>query len=132
MRIDEPGQEPDIRHYSIEEENSCFGGKFAGGKVGAGRRKKILTSSSENYKFDTTSVYTFDFFQHLLDASRYELDLAGIKRVNLAKILDGQPLQVLAQHRDGREAWNFQLWHESLLDHSSKNATNNEQKNDKH
>ena len=114
MRIDQPGQEPDIRHHDIEEENSCLGGKFSSGKVTSMRRKKRLTSHSKGLSYDTKSVYTFDFYQHLLDASQYELDL-GVKRVKLANALDGQPLQILAVTRDGREAWKFQLWHEALL-----------------
>ncbi|GMH82836.1 hypothetical protein TrST_g8968 [Triparma strigata] len=114
LRIDQPGQEPDIRHHDIEEENSCLGGKFSSGKVTSMRRKKRLTSHSKGLSYDTKSVYTFDFYQHLLDASQYELDL-GVKRVKLANALDGQPLQILAVTRDGREAWKFQLWHEALL-----------------
>ena len=79
-------------------------------------RKRYLSNAgnADKHVYDIHSVYTFDFFQHLLDASNYELDL-GVKRVKLAQILDGQPLQVLALTRAGEVAWKSQLWHESLL-----------------
>ena len=79
-------------------------------------RKSYLSNANNASKhvYDVQSVYTFDFYQHLLDAANYELDL-GVKKIKLAKILDGQPLQVLAMERGGEPAWKVQLWHESLL-----------------
>ena len=36
-----------------------------------------------SYVYDIDSVYTFDFYQHLLDPLAYELDL-GVKRVKVS------------------------------------------------
>jgi len=67
--------------------------------------------------FETDSVYTFDFYQHILVPSDYSINMS-VAKVSLAKILDGQPLQCMARERGGRgrSLWNFQLWHEKLLD----------------
>lgn len=59
-------------------------------------------------------VYTFHFWQHLLDMASLQL-ATPLMRLNLAAHLDGQPLQLLACLRDGREAWAFDVWHEALL-----------------
>lgn len=114
LRIDMFGQECDIKSYGIEEENKVFGGIFEEG-LSSIKRKKVLTKGMEGLKYEKESVYTFDFYQHLLDCKRYEIDF-GVKKVKLDKIVDGQPLQILAKTRDGRVAWKFYIWHESLVD----------------
>ena len=62
----------------------------------------------------TVQVYTFHFWQHLLDMASLQL-ATPLMRINLAAHLDGQPLQLLACLRDGRAAWAFDVWHEALL-----------------
>ena len=59
-------------------------------------------------------MYTFHFWQHLLDMASLQL-ATPLMRIRLAAHLDGQPLQLLACLRDGREAWAFDVWHEALL-----------------
>ena len=46
-------------------------------EVTAAQRKKILSNTRHNqlFEYDTDHVYTFDFFQHLLDVSNYALDV---------------------------------------------------------
>ena len=116
ISADMPGNEPDITSNQIDEDVSLFGGIFEGGHVTPARRKRHLASPDRaaKYSFDTESVYTFDFYQNILDTATYSLDL-GFTKLGMTKVLDGQPIQILAKHGDGRSIWNLQVWHKNLL-----------------
>ena len=116
ISADMPGNEPDIMCSQIDEDCSLFGGLFKGGDVTPARRKRHLASPDRAamYSFDTESIYTFDFYQNLLDTASYSLDL-GFTKLGMSKVLDGQPIQILAKHVDGRNIWNLQVWHKNLL-----------------
>ncbi|GMI59542.1 hypothetical protein ScalyP_jg12009 [Parmales sp. scaly parma] len=119
VSIDEMGSQPDIEKFDILESNRWFGGPlFMNPKeeVTAAQRKKILSNTRHNqlFEYDTDHVYTFDFFQHLLDVSNYALNVK-IANVKLVSSLDGQPIQIMAKTKTGEYLWNFQLWHEDLL-----------------
>jgi len=116
VRVDRRGAEVDIRDFNVKENTTLMGGVFGESNLSAKRRKQILSKSkvAEAFTFDTENVYTFDFYQSLLDAHKYELNL-GVSRANLCNFLEGQPIQLLAVGRDGREFWRYQLWHEGLL-----------------
>ena len=123
VRGDEPGNEPDIvragQHDQddVQEDCTLLGGKFASSRVSTASRKLHLSypSRAAQYTFDTETVYTFDFYQSLLNCCTYSLDL-GVAKVGMSRILNGQPIQCLAKSRsDGRYLWSFQIWHDSLL-----------------
>jgi Protein of unknown function (DUF1769) len=116
VRVDRPGEEPDIRSVDIQENCVELGGVFANGKMKASGRKKFLShpNRSKDYTFNTDLVYTFDFYQSLFDAGTYSLNL-GFINLGLSPVLDGQPIQCLSKTRDGRYLWSFQIWHENLL-----------------
>ena len=117
LSIDQPGNEPNIySQFSISEHCEVFGGPFQSGRVTARERKRILSKRGGDFTFDTESVHTFDFFQHILIPDEYCLNLS-VSKIDLTKILDGQPVQLMAKERggEGRSLWNFQLWHEKLL-----------------
>lgn len=121
VRADEPGSEPDIAtEEGVEENCTLLGGKFSDGNVTVSSRKTHLANSQKasQYTFDTDTVYTFDFYQNLLNVNTYSLDL-GIASISMSPILNGQPIQCLAKTTDGRYIWNFQIWHESLLPRDS-------------
>ena len=132
VRGDEPGNEPDIASTTegdIQEDCSLFGGKFSGGNVSARGRKLHLAhpSRAAQYSFDTETVYTFDFYQSLLNTTTYALDL-GVAHIGMAPILNGQPIQCLCKTTDGRYLWSFQLWHESLLPSSNEDESSSAKK----
>ena len=118
VRGDEPGNEPDLASTveDLEEDCSLLGGKFSAGKVSATSRKLHLANPERaaQYQFDTETVYTFDFYQSLLNVQTYSLDL-GVATIGMAPVLNGQPIQSLCKTTDGRYLWSFQIWHESLL-----------------
>lgn len=103
--VDEPGNEPNIMTRDIQEDCSIFGGVFTK-EVSTSRRKRILSNpeKAKQYTFDTETIYTFEFYQNLFDANSYALDL-GFTKIGCSKVLDGQPIQWLGKHRDGRYLW---------------------------
>ena len=116
ISVEAPGMEPDILGLEFAEENTLLGGRFARGDVSAAKRKRTLTSleRAAMYTFDTESVYTFDFYQHLFDAATYSLDV-GFTTLGMSACLDGQPVQVMAKTTDGRYLYSFLIFHEQLL-----------------
>ena len=108
VRGDEPGNQPDIAtNFDIQEDCSVLGGSFAESSgLSSSKRKQVLSNPnrSKHYTYDTKSIYTFDFYQNLLDCSTYSLDL-GVTKIGLSKVLNGQPIQCLAKHADGRYLW---------------------------
>ena len=108
VRGDEPGNEPNICNRDIEEDCSIFGGAFAkdNNVVSIARRKRIFSNPAkwQGYKFDTDTVFTFEFYQNLFHVSSYALDL-GFAKLGASRILNGQPIQWLAKMRDGRYLW---------------------------
>ena len=67
-------------------------------------------------------IYTFEFLQHLFDYHNFSIDLGNSFQVKVKDILDGQPLQLMAEYRgEGQEAedsdnnlWAFEIWNECL------------------
>lgn len=118
MAINKPGEERSI-NSPPQEDMSILGPqlcKYNGEPLSGPQRKKLM-SDSRNRKghiFDTEHVYTFHFWQHLLDLSSYELDMS-IKQFSLSRHLGGQPLQLMAKTTAGEYVWNFLMWHDSLL-----------------
>jgi len=124
IRGDMPGNEPDITCKNLSEDCSVLGGAFQDGNVSVARRKRILSNPTrcKEYSFDCETVYTFEFYQNLFDASTYSLDL-GFTKIGCSQVLNGQPIQWLGKTRDGRYLWSFQIWHEKLLKVASLNKS---------
>ena len=116
IRGDMPGNEPNIACKNLSEDCSVLGGVFQDGNVSVAVRKRILSNPTrcKEYSFDCETVYTFEFYQNLFDASTYSLDL-GFTKIGCSRVLNGQPIQWLGKMRDGRYLWSFQIWHEKLL-----------------
>ena len=80
------------------------------------RRRMFLNARNRRGReFKPGLVYTFHFWQHMLDCAAFKLDL-GIASFDLAKHLNGQPLQLMAQQSsNGAYLWQFHLQHASQL-----------------
>lgn len=106
VRGDEPGNEPAITCRDIHEDCAVLGGAFAKGNVSSSRRKRMFSNPSRcrGLTFDTETVWTFEFYQNLFDATSYSLDL-GFAKIGCSRVLDGQPIQWLGKMRDGRYLW---------------------------
>ena len=74
---------------------SLLGRKFVGM---ASKRRKAHFSRRRNLRkhfFDPNLVYTFDFYQHILDMSAFEIKV-GMGKYDLQKILGSKPIQFMA------------------------------------
>lgn len=60
-------------------------------------------------------MYTFYFWQHLLDLAAFKLN-TGIRTFELRRHLNGQPLRLMAQLPNGETLWDFHVWHEAVVD----------------
>lgn len=68
----------------------------SGGPVSSDARRRFFSSgrNREGLLYDTRRIYTFHFWQQFVDLATYQLDFAY--SYDLARHLDGQPLQVRA------------------------------------
>jgi len=105
---------PDIRSREIPENCTAISDEFF--QKSSSSRKRILSNpiQAARFSYGTDAVYTFDFYQHLLDVSTYELNL-GLIRLRISESLNNQPIQILAKTTNGRYLWSFCVWHESLF-----------------
>lgn len=113
------GEEPDITS-GIQENNKLFGDTFSSspGMSDIERRKFFQSPvNAKKYQYKTDLVYTFDFYQDRMDPAKWILDFK-IKHFKLARYLNQQPIQVMSMTPDRQFLYNFEIWHECLLDES--------------
>ena len=115
VRADKPGEEVDIANHNIKEDCTLFGGVFAGGKVSARRRRKILSDPTKlkEYKFATDTVYTIEFYEWIADLNNWTLPL-GFTTIDLEQILGRQPINWVGKTGD-RYIWSGGIIHKKLL-----------------
>lgn len=118
INCSKPGDEPALDNPV--EDMRLLGPKFTkqNGEALSGPDRKRLMSDQKNQanlQYDKDNVWTFHFWQHLLDLSTFKLDMS-LRQFSLSGHLDGQPLALMAKNRKtGEYLWNFEVWHESLL-----------------
>ena len=122
-----------LRDSSASRQGSSLSlGLHSGNTARIKNRKKIFNELYESGKmepsFCTESEYCFEFFQHLIHFDKFTLDFPKpVGEHSLKKILNGQPLQILALHQKRRantkdtdineqftRLWSFDIWHESI------------------
>lgn len=118
ISINKPGEAPALNE--AEENMQIMGSSFmtnSGKSLPSQQRKKMMSDARNRAgrSYDPGLVYTFHFWQHLLDLSTFELDMS-LKQFSLSRHLDGQPIQLMAKTKNtGEYLWKFEMWHESLL-----------------
>jgi len=114
--VDKPGEEQYVGDSDIKEEVGVLGPQFQG--VDESKRKSMLSDPEvlQDFEFDTTHVYTFDYYQQYFRARHFALDL-GVKLLDLCYYMGRQPLLLtMAKTMDTDEyLWKFELWHEKCL-----------------
>lgn len=115
VRADKPGEEVDITSHNIEEDCTLFGGEFANGNISSRRRRKILSDpvKLKQYKFDTKTIYTFDFYEFIADITSWSLPL-GFVHLDLETILGKQPIVWVGKTGE-RYIWQGSLIHKKIL-----------------
>lgn len=105
MRVDMPSNAPSmISELAIMEDTRLFGKPFDNGDIGdlgtsASCRRKYIAKHPElmdKIHFDPKYVYTFQFYDHILDLVSFSLDFGFGMRAHLFKYLQGQPIHILA------------------------------------
>ena len=92
-------------------------------------RKKIFNALSTKKglgpRFDTSKIYTFEFYQHLLDfGDELAVDMGRVGMVPMAQAMNGQPLKIMAAYRSDtirhelESLWSFDIFHESLYSYA--------------
>ena len=115
VRADKPGEEVDITSHNIKEDCTLFGGEFANGNITSRRRRKMLSDPAKlkEYKFDTETVYTFDFYEFIADITSWSLPL-GFVHLDLETILGKEPI-VWVGKTGKRYIWQGSLIHKKIL-----------------
>ena len=115
VRADKMGEEVDIACHNIKEDCTLLGGAFAKGNVSARRRRRILSDPAKlkDYKFDTETVYTFDFYEWIANLTSWSLPL-GFTKIDLEQILGRQPIHWVGKTGD-RYIWSGGIINKKLL-----------------
>ena len=115
---------------------------------------KLYTAHSPTPLADPHKVYTFEFLQHLVNFHDFSIELGSVMgNLSLKDMLDGQPLQIMAQWDHGRNTrgttaaessssssavskddlsssmnlmplWSFDIWHQELVPDALKHVHN--------
>lgn len=114
LSVDPPGQEPSITNLDPPENTALL----LGGEdfVSADKRKKMFSKPkyASEYMFNTEHVYTFHNYDDVVDMGQMTLRIPMLGKIDMANILNGQPLAISAVTGDGRFIFNFRVWHERL------------------
>jgi hypothetical protein len=115
MRIDPPGDEPDITSRELMENTTLLKGDLT--FESATERKKYFSKPkyASQHFYDPNLVYTFEVYQDIIDLGTYQIHLPMGFNVDLAKSLNGQPLSQSAMTKQGQFIYDFTIWHERLL-----------------
>eukprot|EP00891_Asterochloris_glomerata_P002197 jgi/Astpho2/2197/Aster-03187 len=110
--VSEPGHEPQLsgrsesgaaRYYATLDD---LGGENSG--------HFHMSPLKHQDFFDTDHIYTWHIYQDKVDLSTFQLHL--VRKFDLFRYLDGQPLQSLFKDRNsGKYMFSFETWHERLL-----------------
>jgi len=105
----------------LSETTKLLGGVFSEQKMSSLKRKEFfgLPANLQAFSFEPGLIYTFDIYQHQFDVAAFEA-LVGPVRIDLAGFMNGQPLHMMARHKNSRTIeneylWDFELWHENIL-----------------
>lgn len=135
MRIDEPGNEPDISNGlppdTIQEDMSLLLSSSSSAAASDKKKKKKQPSyliskekrktylskpkNSSKYKVNPNYVYTIEFYDHSMCFGSYYQHVLGGK-MDMAPTMNGQPLSFgMFTRNDERVIYKFPLWHERLV-----------------
>ena len=114
ISVHTPGDEPDLEGKLCERNTQLFGGKsFQSIK----HRRKMLRNpkTASKYAYDPKYVYTFEFYDDIIDICDYSINLP-IGKISLLHFLNYQPMTFAGVTNDSnKELFNFKIFHEDLL-----------------
>uniref|UniRef100_A0A061R667 Domain of unknown function at the cortex 1 domain-containing protein n=1 Tax=Tetraselmis sp. GSL018 TaxID=582737 RepID=A0A061R667_9CHLO len=106
--VSEPGQEPDPMGIPYED-TDLLGPEFP--KDFSSRKKTFSKREGwEDNHFDTTRIWTFGFWEHLMSIADFKLDL-GVLNLPAAQYIEDQALVICSKTRD-KTLYSVEVWHE--------------------
>ena len=119
--VSRPGAEPSLNNLQVKEDMTLLGSAFESMNS---KQRKFYFSKPQNlaaHSYNPELVYTFDFYQHLLNFSTFQFDL-GFMKYDFMNTLGARPIQVMSVVWDPIESngivpenlsymYNFELWH---------------------
>lgn len=123
MSIDEPGSEPDMTGELDDHNTSLLGNTGTG--TGSSQKKfksikqrrKLLRnpSTAKQYSYDPQYVYTFQFYDDIIDICDYSINLP-FGKIPLLKFLNYQPMTFAAVTKNDKPIFSFKIFHEDLVE----------------
>ena len=112
MRIDDPGNEPDMMDPYIQENVLPTLGK---GVSTVSKRRKILGNPKKAAAFEFTpdKVYTFENFDDAMDYGNGTMKIPYYGDVDIKQSVGKQPLSLTAVTKDGEIVYDVRVWHQS-------------------
>ena len=117
LGLERKQEEPTVSKESLLGEALEGNTSLARARVRKKRFDKLYVQRSPTPVMSANNVYTFEFLQHLFNFTDFTIELGSmLGSVELANILDGQPMQIMAEDGEGRNLWAFDIWHERLME----------------
>jgi hypothetical protein len=116
IRVDTPGNEPDVLHAHefIENFGEAVGKVFKSIK----HRQKHMNrpDKAARYHFDPTKIYTFHSYDESMDYGTYTIKLPFYPNYyRLDQVIGAQPMSLTAVvPSTGETVFHFNVWHESV------------------
>ena len=119
--VSRPGTEPSLNNLQVKEDTALLGSAF---ESMTSKQRKMYFSKPQNlalHSYSPEFVYTFDFYQHLLNFSTFQFDL-GFMKYDFMSTLGARPIQVMSVVWNPIESngivpenlsylYNFEIWH---------------------
>lgn len=120
VNVSKPGEEPQDL-YAAQEDCRLLHPDLAGkdgAPVPADKRRKWcdIPSNMVDLEIRTDLVYTFQWWQHLVDLSQYKVHVGPFVAFDMCPFMCAQPMQLLIKHTASKTPLlNLLIWHERLL-----------------
>eukprot|EP00920_Eleutheroschizon_duboscqi_P043032 GHVT01102405.1.p1 GENE.GHVT01102405.1~~GHVT01102405.1.p1 ORF type:complete len:1720 (-),score=378.35 GHVT01102405.1:783-5942(-) len=86
----------DVASPVIPEQTNLLGGAFERGMSAVERKKYFATNSNlHKHFYEPDLIYTFELYQHIFQAPKYEFDL-GIIKLDPVAYFSAQPVEIMA------------------------------------
>uniref|UniRef100_A0A7S1GSE0 Domain of unknown function at the cortex 1 domain-containing protein n=1 Tax=Cyclophora tenuis TaxID=216820 RepID=A0A7S1GSE0_CYCTE len=116
LDMEEPQEEPTVAEESILGVATEGNTSLARARLRKKLFDKMFVKKDKEPVLSVNNVYTFEFLQHLFNFTKFTMELGSmLGSVDLSNLLNGQPMQIMAETGDGSKLWSFDIWHESLI-----------------
>lgn len=116
LRVDHPGQAPDIALGKVVENTTLLFGKEKFKSESKRRGYLCKPKNSSKHTTNPDHVYTVELYDHTMCFGSYHQHVMGTK-FDMTKTMNGQPLAFAMFKKDDERIFcKFPVWHERLLE----------------